>query len=242
MTSTRAGPTGFVHLHVRSEHSHLFGASRIDDLVRTAAGLGYHDLALTDRDGLYGAVEFYQAAREAGLRPIVGVELTSAPSKRGGSPHPPREPGAQRPAMSEANGRKPPANREEPCHQPEQSSWPRKRGHATHPSARPGRAVLLARSLDGYRTLCRLVTARHLNPDFRLAGALAGDHADVYVLVPDPRLLVDLAGRVPPGRLFALVEAFGDRFRSSPAGRSRSTPRAALPPIEHCGPSPCGRP
>ena len=187
MTRHRAGATGFVHLHVRSEHSHLFGASRAGDLLRTAAALGCHDLALTDRDGLYGAVEFYRAARDAGLRPIVGVELTAP----------------RRPAMSGANGRE----NGQPSRRDSSALQARPQNNNSHRR----RAVLLARSLAGYRTLCRLVTARHLNPDFRLADALAAHHADVYVLVPSPRLLADLAGRVPEGRLFALVEAFDDR-------------------------------
>ncbi|MFO8015189.1 MAG: DNA polymerase III subunit alpha [Phycisphaerae bacterium] len=215
MTSRHTGSTGFVHLHVRSEHSHLFGASRVGDLVRTAAGLGYHDLALTDRNGLYGAVEFYRAARAAGLTPIIGLELssTSAP--------------AQRPVMSEANGRE---NGQQPRRDSSLAPLAQNDNPPTVRPARPTRAVLLARSLDGYRTLCRLVTARHLNPDFRLAGALAADHEDVYVLVPDPRLLADLAGRVPEGRLFALVEAFGDRStRLANDGLARAASKRGIP-------------
>jgi len=65
----------FVHLHVHSEYSLLDGASRISDLVQRAAADGMPALALTDHGVLYGAVEFYTAARAAGIKPIVGCEL-----------------------------------------------------------------------------------------------------------------------------------------------------------------------
>jgi len=90
MTRKRSGPTGFVHLHVRSEHSHLYGAGRIEELIQTARALGYHDLALTDRNGLYGSIAFYRKAREAGLKPILGAELIEGAPGRGGSGDPPR--------------------------------------------------------------------------------------------------------------------------------------------------------
>ncbi len=65
----------FVHLHVHSEYSLLDGASRIPDLVQLAAASGMPALALTDHGVLYGAVEFYTAARAAGIKPIIGCEL-----------------------------------------------------------------------------------------------------------------------------------------------------------------------
>ncbi len=67
--------TGYVELHCHSCFSLLDGASSPEALVRRAAALGYRALALTDHDGLYGAVRFWQAAREQGVRPIVGAEV-----------------------------------------------------------------------------------------------------------------------------------------------------------------------
>ena len=67
--------SGFVHLHTHSHYSLLYGACRIPDLVRASAELGMSALALTDRGNLFGAVEFYEAATAAGLRPILGCEL-----------------------------------------------------------------------------------------------------------------------------------------------------------------------
>ncbi len=76
------GAADFVHLHVHSEYSLLDGAARLKRLVERAAQLGFPALALTDHGNLFGAMEFYQAAREAGLKPIVGAELYVAPGGR----------------------------------------------------------------------------------------------------------------------------------------------------------------
>ena len=66
----------YVELHAASEFSFLQGASLPETLVARAAELGYPALAVLDADGLYGAPRFHKAARAAGLRPIVGAELT----------------------------------------------------------------------------------------------------------------------------------------------------------------------
>ena len=65
----------FAHLHVHSNYSLLQGAATIGQLVETAAGAGMPALALTDTNGLYGAVSFYRAAREASMKPILGAEI-----------------------------------------------------------------------------------------------------------------------------------------------------------------------
>ncbi len=66
----------YVELHAHSGYSFLDGASHPEELVLRAAELGYPALALTDHDGLYGSMEFARAAKEAGIAPITGVELT----------------------------------------------------------------------------------------------------------------------------------------------------------------------
>ncbi|MFD9598380.1 error-prone DNA polymerase [Kitasatospora sp. NPDC059973] len=74
-----AGPTGdpaWAELHVHSAFSFLDGASDPEELVAEAARLGVEVLALTDHDGLYGAVRFAEAAREAGVGTVFGAELT----------------------------------------------------------------------------------------------------------------------------------------------------------------------
>jgi error-prone DNA polymerase len=76
----------FVELHTSSAFSFLDGASLPEALVERAAALGYPALALLDRDGLYGAPRFHKAARAAGIKAIIGCELTLAP---GSQPHVP---------------------------------------------------------------------------------------------------------------------------------------------------------
>ena len=81
---------GYVELHCHSYYSLLDGASSPKALVEQAAALGYPALALTDHDGLYGAVRFWQAAREQGIKPIVGAEVAMTampPEARGTSGH-----------------------------------------------------------------------------------------------------------------------------------------------------------
>lgn len=65
----------FVHLHVHSHYSLLDGLGKIDDLIARAKELGMPALALTDHGAMYGAVEFYEKARAAGIKPILGCEL-----------------------------------------------------------------------------------------------------------------------------------------------------------------------
>jgi error-prone DNA polymerase len=68
----------YVELHCHSAYSFLDGASLPEELALRAAELGYEALALTDHDGVYGSLEFAQAAKAFGLRPITGAEVTLA--------------------------------------------------------------------------------------------------------------------------------------------------------------------
>ncbi len=72
----------FVHLHVHSHYSLLDGLSKIPNLVARVKELGMDSIALTDHGVLYGAVEFYKAAKKAGVKPILGVETYVAPRDR----------------------------------------------------------------------------------------------------------------------------------------------------------------
>ena len=65
----------YVELSARSAFSFLEGASAPEELAECAAALGYNAIALGDRDGVYGAPRFYQAATDAGIKAIVGAEL-----------------------------------------------------------------------------------------------------------------------------------------------------------------------
>ena len=72
-------PDPFVHLHVASGYSLQYGASHPHTLVERAAEQEMDTLALTDRDGTYGAVKFARACRSAGIRPVLGVDLAYQP-------------------------------------------------------------------------------------------------------------------------------------------------------------------
>ncbi|MBN1256789.1 MAG: DNA polymerase III subunit alpha, partial [Planctomycetes bacterium] len=74
--------TDFVHLHLHSHYSILDGVCQIGPLVARAKELGFRSLALTDHGAMYGAIEFYIAARKAGIKPIIGMEAYVAPKSR----------------------------------------------------------------------------------------------------------------------------------------------------------------
>ena len=69
----------FAHLHLHTEYSLLDGACRIKKLVRRVKALGMDACAITDHGVLYGAVEFYQACKDAGIHPVIGCEAYVCP-------------------------------------------------------------------------------------------------------------------------------------------------------------------
>ncbi len=79
----------YVELHAASAFSFLEAASTPEALVARAAALGYPAIAVLDRDGLYGAPRLHMAARKAGLKALVGAELTIRTQQQAYSPHPP---------------------------------------------------------------------------------------------------------------------------------------------------------
>jgi DNA polymerase III subunit alpha len=72
----------FIHLHVHSHYSLLDGATRIESLISRVKADGMPAAALTDHGNLFGAIEFYSAAKKAGIKPIVGCEVYMAPGSR----------------------------------------------------------------------------------------------------------------------------------------------------------------
>jgi len=72
----------FVHLHLHTEYSLLDGACRLDRLVDKAHDLKFPALAITDHGVMHGVIDFYKAAREKGIKPIVGCEVYVAPGSR----------------------------------------------------------------------------------------------------------------------------------------------------------------
>ncbi|MGE3955607.1 MAG: DNA polymerase III subunit alpha [Vicinamibacterales bacterium] len=126
----------YIELHAASAFSFLQGASLPEALVERAAALDYPAVALLDRDGVYGMPRFHKAARSAGLRPIVGAELTIGREGREG-------PAALQGHVGRARLKG------------TQSNLP-------HQPSPPFVLPLLCESPEGYRNLCRLITRMKL--------------------------------------------------------------------------------
>ncbi len=170
--------SAFAELHCHSNFSFLDGASSVEDLVERALESGLTGVALTDHQGLYGAVRFSSAAREAGLNAIVGMEVelldpiasdangiviprrrrpVRGKSSVGGESEPIEADFAQpqtdgrvvRPAIERL---RPPGHRE-----PRREDLRGVRSRELGPHL-----VLIARDMSGYRSLCRLASNSHL--------------------------------------------------------------------------------
>ena len=142
----------FVHLHVHSTYSPMSGVSSLEELCTvTQQQHGGSTVALTDTNGLYGAVRFVEQAKYRGLRPILGTELTT-------DDH---------------------------------------------------RAVLLAKTPDGYANLCRLLSERHCNPSFNFLLSVSRYRDGLIILTDDATALTawakesrhDLYVELTPGPL-----------------------------------------
>ena len=72
----------FVHLHLHSEYSLLDGACRVRDIPKAAAAAGHRAVAITDHGVMYGAVAFFRACLDEGIKPIIGCEVYVAPRSR----------------------------------------------------------------------------------------------------------------------------------------------------------------
>ncbi|WP_341925911.1 DNA polymerase III subunit alpha [Nocardioides psychrotolerans] len=77
---TTGSSDSFVHLHVHTEYSMLDGAARLGALTQRAADLGMPAVAMTDHGNVFGAYEFYKKAKQAGVKPIIGIEAYFAPN------------------------------------------------------------------------------------------------------------------------------------------------------------------
>ena len=160
----------FVHLHAHTNFSFGDGACRIPELVARAAELGMPALAVTDHEGLYGAVRFYQACEAAGVKPIIGVELTVEPAVGPGGCvwEPGADGSADAPGAGDASG----AALADPAaaaalapdgriaHLKAAATVPPAAARAS--GAGGHHLVLLARDYAGWSNLCRIISAAHL--------------------------------------------------------------------------------
>jgi error-prone DNA polymerase len=182
----------FVHLDVRSFFSLKDGAFSPEELAARAAALGMRSVALTDRDGLYGATRFVDACQKVGVRPILGASVTVAAGWEGG-PSP------------ELLGRP--------------FGPPRRRSGETLPPF-GGSVVVLAVDASGYANLCRIVTDGHMlgergEPSLSVEQICA--HADGLVALLGPASPVGhlaVSGRASAAAraIAPWKEAFGERL------------------------------
>ncbi|MDF1541757.1 MAG: DNA polymerase III subunit alpha [Anaerosomatales bacterium] len=127
--------TSFVHLHVHSHFSFGDGAAGLAELIERAGEFGMDTLALTDHQGFYGALRFYRAAREAGMRPILGAEVV-----------------VESAGVSGEECDLPPEMR---LALPAPVGFGRAAGSGFH-------LTLLVKDIGGYRNLCRLLARTHV--------------------------------------------------------------------------------
>jgi error-prone DNA polymerase len=204
-------PLSFVHLHCRSYFSLKDGAFSPEDLAVRAAMLGMPVVALTDRDGLYGAVRFTDTCHQVGVKPILGAWLTLSTAGAG-----PR--GVALPSWAEdegdprgAEGRR--RNRAQARREPSRARWsvdvPRPTSGNTH-------ILLLARDAVGYGNLCRLITSAHMRgergePSLLPSEVMARSEGLVCLLGPEsPPGRLALAGR--PGAARELLRPWREAF------------------------------
>jgi DNA-directed DNA polymerase III PolC len=228
----------FAPLVNRSAFTFYSGTFAPEGLAEACAAHGYAAAGLCDRDGLYGAVRFYKAARAAGLKPVLGAEITGTafgipdvgsgiPERRRAVQERPAEWGARPIPLPPS-----PFPNSESQPPPFQSPLPTRRSSL----------FAFARDLEGYARLCGLVTRRRLDPErfdraAECAAAAGGGH--VALLASDPALLFALkkAG-APAGGLFARLS--GDEKADADAreaARWLGFPLLAAPPAFFADPS-----
>ena len=227
----------YAELHCHTNFSFLDGAAAPDDLVERAVQIGLTGLAVTDHAGLYGAVRFVSAAEEAGLHPVVGLEielLDPAVADPAWDRHPatpaapprarPRLPARPKsPDVTEGLPARPrPSRARLPGHRPAVKEDLRGIGERV----RGPHLVLLARSSIGWRSLCRLVSHANMAGTKampRFSQALLAEHTDGLVALSGCRdgelarrlRTGDLAGARAVAERYATLFGRGDGAASS---------------------------
>jgi error-prone DNA polymerase len=161
----------FVHLHVHSDYSPMRGVSPLEELCLSAQRQGSPAMALTDTNGLYGAIRFVEQAKQQGLRPILGAELTDADH----------------------------------------------------------RAVLLAKTPDGYANLCRVLSERHCSSSFDFLASVSRYRTGLIIFTDDEAALMawakdsrqDLYVELTPGPVMHDTLLFSRHINLPPVATNR---------------------
>jgi DNA polymerase-3 subunit alpha len=163
-----AEPKPFVHLHCHTDYSLLDGCARIDRYLDRCRELNMPALAITDHGNLFGAIEFYQACRKAGIKPIIGCEIYLVHD----------HPQAERPKRDRQRS-------DDINDIPEEALGP-----ADFPRHQIHHKTLLARDFTGYQNLVRLVSDAHVN------GMYYRPRTDMAKLAAHAEGLIGLSGCV----------------------------------------------
>ena len=235
-----SGPAEFAHLHVASSYSMRYGTAGPAALAARARELGMPALALTDRDGLYGAVKHAAACGQAEISPILGVDLAlraasggpSTPGTRGvpGTPDAPGTPDGRGTRGSRSARRKPRGRPVDPAPVPPRlanETAPRVTLLALGEGGGPGESPA-----PGWASLCRLVSAAHQSGERGVPAVtpdLVADHADGLVVLLGPASDV--------GRAIAVRRP--DRAAAALA-RWRERAETVIEIVDHHGPGDTG--
>lgn len=191
----------FVHLHCHTNYSLLEGASRIEDLIKAARDKGMDSLAITDTNGMYGIVPFFKAAKENGIKPIIGVEITEKQKEHQKNSR------RDHKTTKRNNYSKNDYNRNgcgKSNHNLAESQTRSENSLAS--------AVLLARDSTGYAKICEVVTERALSDEFSLADALVKRKREIngriFVLTRNLSLLHLLSPHMGKETLFVEITNF----------------------------------
>jgi len=196
----------FAHLNCHSNYSFLAGANSIRDLVDAVNHIQSPALALTDTNGLYGAVEFDRIAKNAGIHPILGVELTSQT--------PPNTPVKPHNLKSIKGTEHFTINHDQPITQ---------------------RATILAKNITGFGEICRAITARHLDSQFSLVKQLITLSDNVILICPNLDLLNQIAQKRGGQNIYAELAHFPDR-KILQFARDKNLPVVATNRVFFCQP------
>jgi error-prone DNA polymerase len=204
MPTARRSRRSYVELHCHSAYSFLDGASAPEELARRAAELGHEALALTDHDGVWGAMEFAQACESFGIRPIVGSEMTiTTPAAA--------SPSATSPPGSGANGAAGRARSD--------------RDFVPSSNDRSFHLTLLVENREGWGNLCRLITEAHRDTRPRPDRDPLPPSLPLEALERRPEGLVCLSGCARDGALSAPFARAGGRPRAADVAETEALGR-----------------
>jgi error-prone DNA polymerase len=219
-------PPGYIELHAASAFSFLDGASAPEDLADRAADMGLPAAALVDVNGVYGAPRFFRAAREAGVRALVGAEVVLGAQRAGKTAAKTADRATPEPGARRGPREVVPDPQASPPTAAADPSPMAARSVDAHP-----RLTLLVASRAGYRNLCRLLTAAARDRpkgEARAGWALVAEHtAGLHCLTGGPegpvaralergglaaaRRVLERLAHLFPGRLHVELQRHGVR-------------------------------